>query len=193
MKIETLFRRLAEKTNTPQLEQILKGKAPLTDLPDHCMVWTGPKIIRDKPRFQRRMTTRGWNEWIVPAQPPTAKIVWQGKMMQVQRLLIQLLMKPDYEYRARHVCHTELCVNPLHYGIEPLYLQPPRPVADIPECPEISSEWTREEVDEMVEILLTEENPLCWNDIINTTHLEGAPEDLVREVLKEKRKEHLLR
>jgi hypothetical protein len=41
MKLETLAKRLAAKTNTPELEKVVLGQADITTLSMECMLWTG--------------------------------------------------------------------------------------------------------------------------------------------------------
>jgi hypothetical protein len=47
------------------------------------------------------------------------------------------------------------------------------------------------EAEELIEILLTEQSPKCFEDVVNATLMEECPHDLAREVLLKLNKGHL--
>lgn len=188
MKLETLAKRLADKTNTPILEQVILGQAELTALPMECMLWTGAKLGTGPRMRTNRHTQRGLLvERVV--ERPYGVISWQGKRTSVARLIFQLIQKPDYDFRMWNECDTPLCVNPFHYRIEKVEVEPPPPeetfvIGDDEDLPE-------EELEELVEIMLTDYDPTCWDDVTKAEILEGIPLEPVRALLRRMNKEHL--
>ena len=180
MKVELLAARLAKKTNTPILEDILLGRRPATDLPDSCVIWTGKKtpggtIIKSArdanniPFFYRTI------------RRPMGQIQVAGNVEYVQRLVYKLLAKPECEFRMRNVCGNNLCVNPKHWDIK----------SDIPDIIFDSPDWTMEEVIESLEMFLTRYEPESWADVIVNPLLQDIPLPLLREGLIKLNKEHL--
>ncbi|MCG7629049.1 hypothetical protein MHM88_14655 [Epibacterium sp. MM17-32] len=194
MKLETLAKRLAEKTNTPILEQVVLGEAPITELPTECMTWTGAKLgaaPRKGPRVSREA-----RDGLTIAQvqdQPYGIIRWQKKTISVRRLLFQLINKPDYEFRMRCDCNVPLCVNPLHYTVEDI--TPEDVDQDGHTLEDITFDgdegWELGEVEELVEILLTENEPSSWEEVVDHPLMEDVPPELLREVLVKLNKEHL--
>lgn len=191
MRIEILARRLAEKTDTPILEQVVLGTAPVTDLSMECILWQGS--VDGNFEGSRIRKTRGRDNGVYPSKVrgyASPVIRWQGKKIAVHRLIYQLLHQPDFEFRMRCDCRTPLCVNPLHWTSHQIEKEEPDPdeVADFL----FNSDWTEEEVEEIIEILLTEQSPQCWQDVVGAPILEGAPDNIIRETLLKLNRGHLL-
>lgn len=187
MKLETLARRIAQKTDTPELEKLLLEGG---DIPTKCMPWTGATIRPAGGDFRLKMG-RDYNNVAVPAMVmdrPYGKIRWQGKIMMVHRLVFQLIIKPDFEYYMRDQCGNSLCVNPMHWEIIPLSSNPPAPPP-----PEVIEEtWTEQEVEEMLDYLLFKNEVKSWDDIISHEAMEGAPPEMLEAQLAKWWKAHLL-
>lgn len=193
MKLNTLARRLAEKTGHPILEDILLGNLPISEMPEGCMVWTGAKTRpgrEHKPRIRR--DGKGWLCPVLEEQRPQAIIRYQKKTHLVRRLIFSILMKPDYEFRMVRTCQGhDLCVNILHYTIEPIALEPPTPPTpsvDEGGPPEMSEDWTEDEVRELLEIVLDRGGV----EVLDDPLLFDAPPKMVREQLIAMGKEHIL-
>lgn len=195
MRFELLAKRLAEKTNTPILEQVLLGEGDLKDLPAECMTWTGAtnhKIPKPRVRMLRGSNNVGYP--YVTTNRPTPIIKWQGKRIGVHRLIFQLITKPDYEFTLRNICENPLCVNPFHWQVYPTEPKEEPEGEDLMPDFEIASDWTVEEIEEMLEVLLSDPNIRSWDDILQTPMMteDGAPEDLVVEALQRLQRHHLL-
>lgn len=185
MKLETLARRLAEKTNTPELEDVILGQSNIDTLPMTCMEWTGAAFgVSPRKDFRKsRSSARGWQVDLVKDKP-YGVMQWQGKVIAVRRLIFQLINKPDFPFRMWNTCGSTLCVNPFHYSITSV-----EPAEETIVEIEDGDAFPYEEALEIVEAVLTghdlenfRENPM----------LEDIPEDLLREVLTDLNKEHLL-
>lgn len=186
MKFETLAKRLAEKTGTPELEKIILGEGALSDLPTTCMIWTG---ACDNEFTGYRLRTTYVAKGIIKKQEavkscPVPILRWQKKKRLVRRLIFQLLTKADYEYRLVSQCKNHKCVNPLHLEIQ----NPPSNPDDIP----YTTEWDFKAMEELVEMLLTEQTPRNWQDVINAPLMDGVPLDLLEDVLRKLNRRHLL-
>lgn len=193
MKLETLAKRLAERTGTPVLEDVILKDKEISELPSECMVWTGAKTrkVRSNYRLEMIQSGNGYTSAQMVQRNPYAKIKYQGTTHLVPRLLIKLLLDPPYQFRMTQICVTPLCVNPLHWEmnrVEPNRIKIP----EVPDIPEIETSWSLETTVEMLELILEDvPPPSCWEDVINHIDLEGAPEHLVREGLIKINKEHL--
>ena len=188
MRIETLAKRLAEKTNTPILEQVILDQADMRDLPMSCMPWMGAKL-GTRPRMRtNRHTQKGLLVEHV-SERPYGVISWQGNRISVSRLIFQLIQKPDYRFRMWNECETPLCVNPFHFRIEKIEEeeQQPEETFFIGEDEDIAEE----EIEELVEILLTDYDPRSWQEVIEAEILEGIPHEPIRKMLIKMNKEHL--
>ena len=194
MKLSTLARRLAEKTNTPVLEEVILGEASFEDLPGECIVWTGAKHY-SKPayRYQRRRNSQMLPVPYIVKDRPVGVIRYAGKRHHVHRLVFQLIFKPPYEFRLFRQCGTDLCVNPLHWHLEPLqnHSPPSKPQSEPEPPPELMSmEWTRQDVVDILELKLMTEQPKSFEEVLGY-YDEDVDPDLVREVLIEAGKGHL--
>lgn len=191
MKLETLAKRLAEKTDTPVLEDVILGHREISELPSTCMVWTGAKTRKERSDWQLELI-RGGTGYLsaqMVQRNPYAKIKYQGVSHLVSRLMIKLLIDPPYQFRMRQTCSTPLCVNPLHWELNPVEK---KKVIEVPEAPEIETGWTLESTVEMLELILEDvPPPSSWEEVINHIDMEGAPEHLVRTGLIQINKEHL--
>jgi hypothetical protein len=192
MRFETLVARLAEKTNTPILTQVLQGEKSIQDLPLECMLWTGTvEGSLDKNRVRKFRDYNNISYARVSRDRPRPVIRWQKKKISVVRLLFQLVTKPDYEYRMLPLCGSPTCVNLRHWSASKIKSHQEFP-EEIPEF-ETSSGWTIEEVEEQVENLLSWVTPASWEEIHHLLIQEdGAPEEMVKEVLEKLNRGHLL-
>lgn len=194
MKLETLAKRLAAKTNTPILEKVVLGQAPISDLPSECMIWTGAALYakkRAKPRTLRSPRDGLRMDMIEDERP--VGIIRHGKTekgnpktISVHRLIFTLAMNPQFEFRMWNDCGQPCCVNPMHFEVQETTSTVPEPPA-----PEVNTDWTEDDLEELLEFILAEQDPRSWEDIIGNPDLEGAPEFMVRDVLKRMNKEHL--
>lgn len=186
MKLETLCKRLAEKTACPELEEVLLRGG---DLPSRCLVWSGAvQHGGGKPelRLRRDRANLPGVGMVVPTPLPV--IQYEGRRVSVRALIYRLIHShgPEPLLRRLEGCH-KLCVHPDHCRVYLPRIEAP----EEPEIPVLSDDWAPEEVLELVEILLTEQQPQCWDDVVSAPLLEGAPEDLLRQVLVDLGKEHL--
>jgi len=194
MRRETLFKRLAEKTNYPLLEKILLGEVPHEDLTMDCLPWTGAKMARTSNGRVKSINCRkqGLRVTQVFNERQYGVINWQKKQTPVHRVLFLLLYKPSYEFKMANHCGTPLCVNPLHFEIREVTGEhKPPPISEIPPMPDLDDPWSPEEVEEIVEMLLDQHTPTCWEDVISRPMMEGVPHDMVREYLTSINKGHL--
>ncbi|MDF0603574.1 hypothetical protein P1J78_22855 [Psychromarinibacter sp. C21-152] len=196
MRIETLARRLAQKTNEPLIEKLVLGEIEVTDLPMEHIIWTGNAdggTNTHRSKMERDYGNLPYKTVVRDKKRPVIK--WQGKRIGVARLLFQIATKPNFEFRLKSLCGEDMCVNPLHRTVEQINGQfaPPPPE----EAPDIGNrgddDWTFEEGVEIAEMMLTENTPTCWDEVVALPITEGMPEDLLREVLIHLNKEHLTR
>lgn len=190
MKLETLSRRLAEKTGCPELEQAILNGGPL---PTQCLIWTGAVQFKDpKPRLRMIRDAQNLPEMAVCVDPPRPVIQYDGRRRTVSTLLYELVMKPEGPVALRRLAACDpLCVHPEHRRvIEQSQTEEPEPEPGF-EMPTLDDDWSEDEARELIEILLTEQQPRDWNDVITAPLLEGAPEALIRQVLTDLGKEHL--
>lgn len=188
MRLETLAKRLAQKTNTPILEQVILGQANLEELPATCMIWTGAKNGDGIRMRTSRNSKRGiLVERVV--ERAYGVINWQGKRTSVARLVFQLTQKPDYEFSLWNCCGVGLCVNPRHYQVK-------TPVVEI-EAQEGSfyvgtdEDIPEDELEELIEIMLLNYDPRSWDDVASAEILEGISHEQIRGMLLKMNKEHL--
>lgn len=198
MKLATLAKRLAEKSNTPILEQVILGKAELSALPAECMVWTGSKQGQNKPRVMKIRDRQNQVYPYMHMDKPQPIIRYQGRKHTVSRLVFLLVVKPDFEFQLRQQCPTPLCVNPAHFEVkelDPNRRPRPKKQEDIPEfvyVPPESDGWGDDEVLSAIETYLDQgEAPRCWEDLVKHPLLHGIPHDMLREQLIKLNKEHL--
>lgn len=183
MKKETLAKRIAEKSNCPELEPYVLGLTGPETLPTDCLVWRGKRLgIEIRPRL-----TRVGFELRMRTPPQVCRIRFEGKEHQVNRLIEMLRENPSETFRMRKRCHTPFCMNPLHWET---VIKKPQPVEDSTVME--AEEWTPQDVEEMLEILFTEHTPTSWDEIINAPLMESAPAELIIPVLTRWNKNHLL-
>jgi hypothetical protein len=190
MKLEILIKRLALKTNTPELEKVLLGQADIRTLPMECMLWTGAKLGGHTRQRTSKSARDGLTIDIIQDEKAYGVVRWQTKTISVQRLIFLLAMKPDFEFRMWSNCEVPLCVNPLHYDVKSLEIEPPPPDPTIFMGIDEDA-WTEEEVEEVLDALLASSEPKSWKDIMAFPDLADAPEDLLRKVLRRLNKGHL--
>lgn len=189
MKTETLFKRLAEKTATPLLEQVLTREASPLQLPATCMVWRGAMTSTGQGiRAVKRRDADNLPYTRIVQTYPYAKINWQGQTHLVHRLILELLHEPDIPFRAQATCDTPGCVNPLHWKLVTILEDEDDDELE----PIMTDDWTLEDVEELVEIMLTEQAPASWEDVSQSPILEGAPHEMIVEVLEKLNRRHLL-
>ncbi len=198
MKVETVAKRLAEKTETPILEHVILGKVCLEALPAQCMIWKGAtRVPKDRPYptkrryFQARTGIRE-EYWYI--QKPVPIIQFQKERHAVHRLIFQLIVKPTYEFVLRRVCGNSLCVNPTHYSVD--RIEPsapplnPEPVEGGPAA--CDDDWTLQEASEMVEIYLAHgHQPRSFEEASVHNLLVDVPNDLLRQAFLLAGKKHL--
>jgi hypothetical protein len=156
------------------------------------MIWTGTINHNNKETRFRKVRASDGTTWLTAAlDEPQGLIQFEGKRQMVNRLIMSLAAKPNFEFRMTKECKSPLCVNPIHWLIHEITpKEAPPPEADT-EVGINLGEWTFDEAEELVEILLTEQSPTCFEDVINATLMEECPHDLVREVLLKLNKGHL--
>lgn len=198
LKFETLAKRLAVKTQTPNLEDVLLGRLEPVMLPSTCMVWTGTRSHDGGKSRIRRNSVRGQRVYPqVTYDKSYAIIKYQRRQVHVQRLIYQILEKPDYEFSLYQQCPTLLCVNPRHWIVERKYSFAQVPVvvtkAEIDESliPAFDGSWTVDDVAEIIEIALEEISPKSFEALMSFPDLADAPHEMVRSVLIGKNLEHL--
>jgi hypothetical protein len=186
MKIETLARRVAEKTRTPALEKIILGQGGVHDLPNSCIQWLGAASGKDGPRPRTR---RGYDNlpYIGIAFDRRRPVVnFQKKSYHPARLLFEKLFDKPFPFRLHQQCATDMCVNPLHFELREICSSAYRPFPDMdmpPAVPPTSDDWSSEEVAELVEIALTENSPLNWAQLMELPIMEDAPSAQVAKYL----------
>ena len=182
MRIELLAKRLAEKTNTPVLEEFLLGRKSVNELPNECMIWTGKKTVAGltiKPQRDSRNIPVAYRA----IRKPLGQMMVSGKIEYTHRLVYKLLVKPDYEFQMRNICGNTLCCNPKHWDVSS---NTPEPVFDLN-----FNQWEPEEVEEAVEAMLSRYDVLNWNDVIENPLMQDIPHPMIRDCLIKLRKEHL--
>lgn len=179
---------MADTTGTPVLEDIILGKAPMSNLPEGCMIWTGATHGGNGPRVKVVGKKTGYPVISVVTDPLVGKMRWKGKYALVHRVVFELVAKPDYEFRMSTQCNVPCCVNPRHWEVTPVVKKHEFLPDDIPFD---NGEWTLEEVEGFAEILLTEQYPKNWQDVISAPLMTEVPHDLLRQVLIKLNKKHL--
>lgn len=118
MRLEIIAKRISDKTDCPEIYEIILGKTDKSTLPDKCLVWTG-KRRRQKPIIRMH---RDWNmmPFMAPSvQPPRAIMRHNKKDVYVHRFLIELINQPSGHFIATSGCGTAFCVNPNHWLVSP--------------------------------------------------------------------------
>lgn len=192
MKLEQYARRLAKKTGTPVLEEIILGKRTMKDLPAECMPWTGRKTIsnsRLRPKIERDHNKRPYKT-LVP-ETPYGLIIVEGKRLLVHRYIFVLLKKPFYEFTMRNHCGNTLCCNPMHWLVhgEPEPVPFPHEEAFLAA---LEADWTQSDVNWTIDQALAKYSLTSWEDVINNVMLEECPHDMLVVGLKEYRRPGLL-
>lgn len=186
MRLEILAKRIAEKSNCPQLQPVLLGEQPVTDIPlGDCFEWTGA-FTGGSQMF--RLQRQGWDARVTRTQK-TPTIQYEGKRWGVARLVYTLIFKPEDEFRLVNQCGNSRCINPHHW--KPIEPKVDEEAEEAPPLPSMSMEWEPAEVEELLDILLLEENPQTWEDVISNPLMEGVPPPMLHEVLLEMRLERL--
>ena len=195
MKLETLAKRIAEKSHTPALEKIVLGEGTAQDLPDSCIIWHGAASGKNghRPRMRRGYDNMPFTGISFDRRRPV--INFQKKTHQLPRFLFEKLHDKPFPFRFHQLCATEMCINPLHFEPREISHRGHETFGDFeapPEEPVFSEEWTKGEVAEVVELALTENTPRNWVELMKLTIMEDAPEDLVAEYLQSIGKPHLM-
>ena len=190
MRIELLAKRLAEKTGTPLLEQVVLKQASVLDLPTSCMIGTGTMSgTAGVPRIKKVRDSQNLPYMHMVADRAYSIINHERRRVSVPRLIHLLAFSPKYEFRMRALCETSRCVNPLHWAVDDV--QPAGPSPEVADFSFPDNDWSAEDVEELVEILLTESSPETWKDVVAAPIMDGAPEDLIRKGLTKLGKRHL--
>lgn len=180
MRIEILAKRLAQKTNTPALEDFILGRRSLAELPNDCMVWTG-KATSSGVYIKQDRDCKNIPVKYRTMRRPLGQIQVEGRTEYTHRLVFKLLTKPTTEFQMRNICGKSLCCNPKHWDVS----------TDTPQIVIDDSPWTLEEAEEAVEMFLTRYEPKSWDDVVVNPLLQDIPHDMLREILIKNHKEHL--
>ena len=187
MKKETFARRVAMKSDCPELIPYILGKTDLDSIRNGCLSWKGRKTGL---QHKSRPTRKGFEiYWVQDTK--AAYIQFNGKMAPVNRHIHIVRDAPVNKFRMRSTCPTPYCVNPKHWqAIESAFMFDDGSHVDCPP-PQQLGEWTPQDVEEMLEILLTEHSPKCWDDVINAQFMESAPPEMIIPILERWHKRHL--
>lgn len=195
MKIETLAKRIAEKTDSPVMGDVILGSAVPQDLPTECVLWAGATTGK---RALRQRVRRDYGNLAYPGfefDRPRAVVNFEKKRHYVNRLLFEKLASPGFPYRLEPLCGQDLCVNPLHFHpkeIRPGGYETFSEVEAPPEDFSMDDPWTIEEAAEIIEMALTEHSPTTWFDLMKLPCMEDVPKTMVSEYLASINKQHLL-
>jgi hypothetical protein len=194
MKLSTLIKRLAEKTDTPILEQVLLGEKGIEELPQTCILWTGSCGNKGRTRVKLKRDSMNRTQMVTEKEYQDVRVMFQGQRIRVPRLIFQLMFKPNYEYRLYRVCGGEdTCVNPLHWKMKRVEKED----TSLPPEPEIEPvmmglEWTQEEVDEILELIFDQSVPRSFEELMQHDFLEDSPpEEMIRIGLQKMNKDYL--
>lgn len=194
MKLNTLAKRLAEKTGTPVLEQVILGEVPIEALPEECMIWSGTRTIPERRRvnFLRR-NHDGFLYPINRTESPYGTISYETQRWLAHRLIVKLVRNLQGDFTTESLCGQELCVNPTHWHAKAVVPKVKEDTEELPpEPPEMSDDWTVAEVNEVLETYLDHYNPRSWEDINSAPMLIDVPRGMLKEALLRFNKEHLL-
>ena len=106
MKIETLAKRIAKKSDTTALEKIVLGQGSVQDLPDRCIIWKG--AVNGKTGHRPRMR-RGYDHLPylgIAYDRPRPIINFQNKTYHRPRLLFEKLHNKPFPFRFHQLCAT---------------------------------------------------------------------------------------
>ena len=180
MKIETLAKRIGDKTNCPELAQALLGNLSYMDLPSGCIVWTGG--VSNPKHISRMRLSRTRSKKVdvrVVHEPSRAFIVYDGRRQYVQRLVFELLVKPDVEFRLTNNCGNTLCVSPTHWS--PRLKEVAIPVDEIPDS---VFDLSDEEANTLIEMMLAHDiRPRNWSEVLAHPYMEDVPEHMIQTML----------
>lgn len=192
MKLEHYARRLAQKTGTPVLEDIILGKRPFTDLPHTCMPWTGRKTangLQMRVKQERDYNRRAYRA-IIPDKP-YGVIVVEGRRLSVHRYIFMLLIKPKYDFTLQNECGNTLCCNIVHWTTRG---EPGPASGEVPEgfYYDPDEPWKQCEVNDLLDQALGKYTFTSWHELIETPLLEDCPHDMLVTGLTKFRKKNLL-
>ncbi|KIX16300.1 hypothetical protein [Paracoccus sp. 228] len=191
MKLEHYARRLAQKTGTPVLEDIILGKKSLKDLPETCMPWTGRKTAAEpRIRVKKLRDYNGRPYMQRSLDRPYGIITVEGRRLSVHRYVFMLLIKPNYAFTLWNQCGNTLCCNPSHWTIHGEIETP----EDLPEgfYYDPDEPWTQREVNDLLDQALAKYIFYSWQELIENPLLEDCPHDMLMEGLTEFRRRELL-
>ncbi len=192
MKKETLAKRIAEKSGEPVLEKVILGNATVQEIPERCMPWQGKVTGSKHGRVRKRRDYDFLLYQIGTFDHLRPVIRFQKKEHGVHRLLVEGLMETDYPLRLIKTCGTERCVNPLHFVPKEIRSNGFTALPDEVDVIQSDEDWAIEEVEEVVEIALTENYPGNWQELMTLPILEGVPPKLAENVLTKLNRLHLL-
>lgn len=118
MKKEIVAKRIAEKTNCPNLFYIIMGEYNKSALPEECLLWKG-KVRKWKPVIKMQ---RDWSKvpFMAPSiQLPRAVMRYRKRDVYVHRFLIEMIENPNGPFVTTTLCGTPYCVNPKHWVVSP--------------------------------------------------------------------------
>lgn len=194
MKLETLAKRISEKTDCPQLGLAILGLIQKEEIPLQCLPWKGGRAIKgERTRLATRRDYGGLADKVPVQDNPRVQINWEGQRHYVPRLVYDLLYQPKAPYRLMNRCGDTTCVNPFHWY--PFESQTPEGQSEEDLLEALMSdayEVSEEDADNAVEQMLTYEIPTCWGDVLASQYVIDIPEGMLIETLRQKNKEHLL-
>lgn len=193
MKLEHYAKRLAAKTGTPVLEDIILKKRPVTDLPAECMPWTGRKSVPAPRTAIKIERDRGNQPYRAPVvQYPYGIIVVGGRRLYVHRYIYMLINEPRVEFRMENECGNTLCCNMMHWTIKVEEAQEVEvPHLDAFEAA-LTADWKMGDVNALLDQALSSYRLTSWEDVIANVLLEDCPHDMLVQALQEFRKPELL-
>lgn len=195
MKLEHYARRLAQKTGTPILEDIILEKKRVNDLPHNCMPWSGARTFSSSHRLRTKVVRdydrRPYKHPVV--ETPYGLIVVEGRRLLVHRYIFMLVMKSPAEFNMRNECGNTLCCNLLHWSVRGMsILLPAREAEPIGDFNYDDEPWTQKDVNWLLDQALSNYTPTTWEELIGLDLMQDCPHEMVVRALQYDRKLDLL-
>lgn len=184
MKFSILAKRIAEKTGTPHLENILMGgRQKLSKT--KCIIWTGGHT---KEGIIRRSywAADGSRVYVPVAAKPLGRVNFEGAQTYVHRLIYERCIEPLKGKYLTNTCHTRLCVNPHHWEAFT-----PTSAGLLMESDEELNGWSFSDVESVLKVYFQKYESLKKLNLEDEI-LDEVPLPLLKSVLKDMKKEHLL-
>lgn len=144
------------------------------------MIWTGKKTTAG-PIAKSTRDCNNIPVYYRAIRRSMGQMQVDGRTEYVHRLVFKILTRPEHEFHMRNICGNTLCANPKHWDV----------TSEMPEVVIDTSEWTKDEVLDAVEMFLTRYEPETWDDVIVNPLLQDIPLPMIRECLIDLNKEHL--